>query len=215
MAVYNLEDRGVEIKDDNTPVTLADLRSNKAIEYILGSSNIPIVSEESKHVAYEERKTWKRLWMVDPLDGTKEFIKRNGQFTVNIALIENNYPILGVSFLPVHGWLYCGFNGMSLKYELKDWMNYDDNEFLNHASSINLPSIENSTPLVAASISHDSLGNEQFINILKKIIPNLKVERIGSSLKLCLIAEGYANIYPRLGTTMDTYRSQQPGWIYH
>lgn len=106
LAVYNSSDFGVEVKADYSPLTIADKKSHDAIESILKETGLPILSEEGKSTPYEVRKNWKHFWLIDPLDGTKEFIKRNGEFTVNIALIENQKPILGVVTIPVTGEVY-------------------------------------------------------------------------------------------------------------
>jgi len=107
MKIY-AKDFEVELKSDNSPLTIADQNANTVINSYLIKTNIPIISEENKQAAFSERKDWKTCWMVDPLDGTKEFVKRNGEFTVNIALIENNQPILGVIYVPVTKILYYG-----------------------------------------------------------------------------------------------------------
>src|SRR5688572_8088891 len=112
LKVYNSNDFQTETKGDNSPLTLADKKAHHAIVQILQSSNLPILSEEGKSIPYDERKNWEYFWMVDPLDGTKEFIKRNGEFTVNIALIENQTPILGVVVVPVTGETYFAARGL-------------------------------------------------------------------------------------------------------
>jgi 3'(2'), 5'-bisphosphate nucleotidase len=203
MAVYHKADPGVRLKEDATPVTEADMRSNRVIECALGSTGIPIISEEGKDLSFSHRSGWNRFWLVDPLDGTKEFIKHNGQFTVNIALIENGIPTIGISFIPVKGWLYCGVNGLSYKYSLPDWQDADDSHFLSKASMVTLPYQSTSVATVVVSSSHPSSATARYIGSLEESYPGLKVEQVGSSLKLCLLAEGSANIYPRIGTTME------------
>lgn len=111
LEVYHNETTEVELKSDESPLTQADLRSNTAIMKWLEPSEHPVLSEEGKHLSYDERKHWSTLWIVDPLDGTKEFIKRNGEFTVNVALIESGSPVLGVVYVPVTGELYLGVKG--------------------------------------------------------------------------------------------------------
>src|SRR5688572_8213970 len=120
MEVYNSNDFQTEAKGDNSPLTLADRKAHQAIVSILQSSNLPILSEEGKNVPYEERKNWSTFWMVDPLDGTKEFIKRNGEFTVNIALIEKQIPILGVVTVPVMGEEYYAAKGIGAFLKVDD-----------------------------------------------------------------------------------------------
>ena len=109
LEVYNNETAQVQTKGDDSPLTQADTRAHHAIMKILEPTGIPVLSEEGKHLPFEERVNWSQLWIVDPLDGTKEFIKRNGEFTVNIALVENGRPILGVVYVPVTGELYLGW----------------------------------------------------------------------------------------------------------
>ena len=111
LEVYHNETTEVELKGDESPLTQADLRSNSAIMKWLEQSDHPVLSEEGKHLEYKERKQWSTLWIVDPLDGTKEFIKRNGEFTVNVALVKDGRPLLGVVYVPVTGELYLGING--------------------------------------------------------------------------------------------------------
>ena len=115
MKIYGQEFK-VFNKEDNSPLTIADQNANKVIEKLLNETNIPILSEEGKHADYDERKNWKQLWIVDPLDGTKEFVKRNGEFTVNIALVENGVPVMGVIYVPVKNWLYYGYSNGAFKF---------------------------------------------------------------------------------------------------
>ena len=119
LEIYHSGEFDVEIKGDNSPLTRADTASHNVIMSYLQSTDIPVLSEEGRDISYEERKDWKQLWIVDPIDGTKEFIKRNGEFTVNIALIENQKPLIGVIFVPVTGELYFSSKEMgALKYRL-------------------------------------------------------------------------------------------------
>jgi len=196
----------VEHKEDKSPLTLADTLANEVISKALKETQLPILSEEGKSINYEERKEWKSFWMVDPLDGTKEFIKRNGEFTVNIALIENNTPVMGVIFVPEKKILYFASH--------KDGSYRLDNVnpgIVNNISyswliseSKKLPFKKNEdTYKVVGSRSHMSEETVEFINTLKKDHKNIEIVSIGSSLKLCLVAEGIANIYPRFGPTYE------------
>ena len=115
LEVYNNEETQVEVKGDDSPLTQADTRAHKAIMSLLEPTGIPVLSEEGKHLPFNERSSWSRLWIVDPLDGTKEFIKRNGEFTVNIALVEQGRPIMGVVYVPVTGELYVGAGSKGAK----------------------------------------------------------------------------------------------------
>ena len=180
----------VEYKDDKSPLTQADLKSNEIICDALMKlyPHIPILSEENKMVSYEERKEWEYFWLIDPIDGTKEFIKKNGEFTVNIALIHKNRPVLGVVYAPAINEMYKAKKG--------------NGAFKNGKK---LPLIINDQPKeklsVVASKSHLSEETQQFIDNLNT--KNITQVSKGSSLKLCMVAEGIADIYPRLAPTME------------
>ena len=193
---YYTEDIHVTHKDDSSPLTKADLASNKIIMNALQQLDrtIPILSEESL-VEWKERKNWTKYWLVDPLDGTKEFIKQNGEFTVNIALIENNKPILGVIFTPVKFDLY---------FAQKNYGSYKINS---SSKLINLQEAEkifvanqSSIKRIIGSRSH---SNQTFDSWVNQNFPNSEIVQAGSSLKFCLIAEGAADIYPRFGPTSE------------
>jgi len=204
MEIYET-DFGVEFKADKSPLTLADKKAHAVISKDLEKTGLPVLSEEGREINYDKRKSWNRFWMVDPLDGTKEFVKRNGEFTVNIALIENRIPVLGVVYAPVLDVLYFGsvetgafmINNASKKMQENSVGNWKE-----IAVELPLQSKENVFKIVA-SRSHLSLETETFINDLKKTHPNAEIVSIGSSLKLCLIAEGNANVYPRFAPTME------------
>ena len=198
----------VETKDDNTPVTLADKAASKSILHVLASTNLPTISEEETILDYETRKNWQHVWIVDPLDGTKEFVKRNGEFTVNIALIENKQPVIGVIFSPITKQLYFAMiNYGSFKVAVqKVFENSNQTTFVDSllSNAIKLPSQKlpkNYT--VVASRSHLSREINQHIEKLKNTYGEVEVINIGSSIKQCLVAEGKAHEYLRLGTTME------------
>jgi len=189
MKIYN-KDFTVEYKDDKSPLTEADTKANEIICTALVElyPNIPIMSEENKQTEYSVRKNWEYYWCIDPIDGTKEFIKKNNEFTVNIALIHKDTPILGVVYAPAIDEMY--------------WAKKDEGAYKNNQK---LPLHINSRPekklSVVASKSHLSKETQEFID-------NLETEMIeqvskGSSLKLCMVAEGIADIYPRLAPTME------------
>lgn len=195
----------VELKDDHSPLTLADKRSNEILyNGLLKIGGLPVLSEEMKQVPYDERKSWKNFWLVDPLDGTKEFVKRNGEFTVNIALIENGMPVFGLIYVPVIGKIYYAEKGQG-SYSLYAPANIPDsyNEII--ALSKRLP-IEHGKPgeyTVAASRSHMSQKTEAYITGEKAKHSLVNIVSAGSSLKFCLVAEGKADAYPRFGPTME------------
>lgn len=178
-------------KDDKSPLTDADLAAHNTI--IKGLStltpDIPVLSEESAKLPFEERQKWQTYWLVDPLDGTREFIKRNGEFTVNIALIDNHKSIIGVIHVPVLNVDYFAWqSGGSFKCEADD-----------KPKAINVKKLDNNTLIVAGSRSH---GSEQMQAYMKNL-GNTQLLSMGSSLKFCLIAEGRADLYPRLGLTSE------------
>ena len=193
---YYNEDIHVTHKDDSSPLTKADLASNKIIINALKQLDrtIPILSEESL-VEWNERKNWTKYWLVDPLDGTKEFIKKNGEFTVNIALIENNTPILGVIYTPVKFDLY---------FAQKNYGSYKINsssKLLNLQEAIKIfVANQSSVKRIIGSRSH---SNQSFDSWVNQNFPNSEIVQAGSSLKFCLIAEGAADIYPRFGPTSE------------
>ncbi len=189
--IYNQSDIEVDLKADQSPITQADIASHNIIVNNLRNltPEIPILSEESSNVEFHERSEWELYWLIDPLDGTKEFLKRNGEFTVNIALIENNTPILGVIFVPVTNEIYWGSKKFGSYYSL-DGESY---EKLSVSDSLS------DTLKIVASRSH---ANEEMETLLNSI-DNFELLSKGSSLKFCLIASGKADIYPRFGLTSE------------
>ncbi|MEG1904727.1 MAG: 3'(2'),5'-bisphosphate nucleotidase CysQ [Bacteroidales bacterium] len=197
-------DFGIERKSDNSPLTIADKISNEIIMRYLEQTDIPVLSEEGKLLSYEERKDWNSLWIVDPLDGTKEFIKKNGEFTVNIALVTEGIPQLGVIYLPVKRILYFGSKETgSFKMEIpeKDPINY---AIANMADAVRLPQLDENRPYrIVASRSHCSDETKSFIETLEKEHGTVELVSSGSSIKICMVAEGSADIYPRFAPTME------------
>lgn len=201
MQVYN-SDFEVEKKSDNSPLTIADTNCNQVIEQFLKETNFPILSEEGASINFAERKKWKYSWLVDPLDGTKEFIKRNGEFTVNIAMIFGGEPIMGVIYVPVKQHLYFAMEGLgSYKMISKSLVKNLDDLVL---SATRLP-IKNNRDnyVIVGSRSHMSKETELFFKEKKKQFGNVEVLAVGSSLKLCMVAEGRADVYPRYAPTME------------
>lgn len=201
LKVYNTN-FAVERKDDNSPLTQADRNANAVINNGLKHTQIPIISEENRQLDYEERKGWQRCWIVDPLDGTKEFIKRNGEFTVNIALVENEIPVLGVIYVPVTKELY--FTAVDGKTSKKTTLSSEGESveaILGNAKEIK-PREASSRITVVGSRSHLNEETKNFIADLEKRNQVALVSK-GSSLKFCLVAEGLADIYPRYAPTME------------
>jgi len=201
LEVYDT-DFDVENKEDNSPLTEADKRAHNVIMQTLSKTDIPVLSEEGRMIDYKERSGWNHLWIVDPLDGTKEFVKRNGEFTVNIALVENGTPILGVIYVPVKNILYFGAVGIG-SHKVNDCkQGVDLDTYINLA--IKLPKPDNgSTYKVVGSRSHMSPETESFISELEAKHDKVEVVSMGSSLKICLVAEGEAQVYPRFAPTME------------
>lgn len=191
LRIYGEDDFAVEIKGDDSPLTAADLASQRVIVAGLSAvtPEIPVISEESKNAPYDERAEWSLCWLVDPLDGTKEFVKRNGEFTVNIALLHEGLPILGVVYAPVLDRTYSGI------YEQGAWRS----DGAGGPQPIRAGGTGEETLVVVASRSHPSPELASFLGAL----PAHRLTSMGSSLKLCLVAEGAADLYPRLGPTME------------
>ena len=202
MKVYDSE-FSVEHKDDKSPLTLADKNCNEVIESFLKNTNIPILSEEGAKIPYSERKDWEYSWLVDPLDGTKEFIKRNGEFTVNIALIHEGNPVMGVIYVPVKEDLYFALDGMGSYKKSSCVDTIDDLENL-ISLSCSLPiKSERDSYIVVGSRSHMTKETKEYFNLMQMEKQEVRVLAIGSSLKICMVAEGRADSYPRYAPTME------------
>ncbi|OGW14903.1 MAG: hypothetical protein A2035_02305 [Nitrospirae bacterium GWA2_42_11] len=218
--VYN-KDFDITYKDDLSPLTIADKQSNKIIEMGLYSQHLgrlPILSEEGRAITYDERKGWEIFWLIDPLDGTKEFIKRNGEFTVNIALIQKNKPILGVVYIPAKDVSYFAADGLGA-YKLEDSEiiedafskgTWEDGELLRTVINRSTKLLVNKTTnepaeciKIVGSSSHATKEQEEFLENIKKKFTKVEFKSAGSSLKFCFVAEGLADIYPRFGPTME------------
>ena len=227
LEVYRSSDFKIEEKADKSPLTLADRRSHEKIVQRLGDSGIPILSEEGKDIPYTERKRWETYWLIDPLDGTKEFIKKNGEFTVNLALIRNRKPAGEVIYVPDKDILYFALKDQG-SYKIDSWniiksLEADLDEPLKSqtagsdtkniaeafdsliARSIKLPVTGMATRpfTIIGSRSHGSPELETFVEEKRQEHGEVEFISAGSSLKLCLVAEGKADIYPRTGPTME------------
>lgn len=203
LEVYESE-FAVEHKDDKSPLTLADKRGHEEIMQVLESTGMPVLSEEGRSIPYDERSQWPMFWMVDPLDGTKEFVKRNGEFTVNIALIEGGTPVLGVIYVPVKQVLYFGHKEFGA-YKQQNVETYGKLSAYQRAEiAERLPAESKDRDYtIVASRSHMSADTEAFIEERRAEHGNLELTSIGSSLKICLVAEGSADVYPRYAPTME------------
>lgn len=195
-------DFNIETKDDNSPLTQADKNANGVINTYLKATNIPIISEENRQLDFSERQTWDRCWIVDPLDGTKEFIKRNGEFTVNIALVENGNPVLGVIYVPVSKELYfTSGDGKTAKKIVLSSEETSPEIIFENSEEIH-PSKPASKIKIVGSRSHLNEATKNFISEIEQD-NNVEIVSKGSSLKFCLLAEGLAHIYPRFAPTME------------
>ena len=207
MKIYNT-DFEVDYKADESPLTEADQASHNIIVRALGElePDTPILSEEGNHQSYEERSQWSEFWLIDPLDGTKEFVKKNGEFTVNIAKITNGHPATGIIYAPVLDTMYYGdkeqgaFKMTQFSEKAGKLANLE--EFRNEAQAMPI-SQSSSQVKVVASRSHMSEETKAFIQEIKDQGRDVETLSAGSSLKLCLVAEGSAQYYPRYAPTME------------
>lgn len=207
MKVYeNSDDYDIELKRDNTPLTIADRLAHNKIKEMLGETRIPILSEEGREMLYEERKNWDMFWLIDPLDGTIEFIKRNNEFTVNIALMSENECIGAVVYVPYLQKMYIAEQGAGawLINNIAPSNNacYSKEDILDKAKSLPLNDSEHDRFRVAVSRSHQTRETKEYIEKMAATHPNIEVVEQGSSYKFCLMAEGEIDYYPR---TTETY----------
>ncbi len=191
MQIYQQDDFGTTYKDDHSPLTAADLAAHRLIVDALEkrSPEHPVLTEESTAIPYTLRQKWESYWLIDPLDGTKEFIKRSDEFTVNIALIRNQQPIMGVVYAPALDLTYYAMEGLGAFKQKGD----------DEATAIAVSDYHNHRLHIAVSRLHGGAGLTAFL----EQIPAHDLVRMGSSLKICLVAEGAADLYPRLGRTME------------
>ena len=204
MKVYAKESFNTILKADKSPLTEADHLAHRIISEHLETTGIPILSEEGRDISWNERKDWETFWLVDPLDGTKEFVQRNGEFTVNIALVRKDRPVLGIIYAPNDDLMYAAESSLGAwritEYSAK-----------NIQTPVSLFEVAEKLPLpvtrehfaIVASRTHSNEETQSFIQSTQKDHPGLKIVSRGSALKFCLVAEGTADIYPRLGPTME------------
>lgn len=195
LQVYGDEDFGVQTKSDDSPLTRADLAAHNIIVEGLQkrAPGIPVLSEESDAISFAERSSWDQYFLVDPLDGTKEFINRNGEFTVNIALIEKGVPMRGVVFVPVKDVMYTGDQHEGIATVTRE----------GETGSIQVRKLDRASLTVVASRRHGGEALEACLSVLRENFASIDTTNMGSSLKLCLIAEGEADLYPRLAPTSE------------
>ena len=194
--IYNEDDHGVEIKADDSPLTRADLAAHRIIvkELTRAMPEVPVLSEESTGITWNERSKWDRYFLVDPLDGTKEFINRNGEFTVNIALVDNGVPVQGAVFVPVKDVLYLGDQRAGVATVERE----------GNVKAIHCRALDRNNPLtIVASRRHGGEALTRCLEVLQQHFDDIDTTNMGSSLKLCLVAEGKADLYPRLAPTSE------------
>lgn len=203
--VYNSPDFGIEQKEDDSPLTKADSASHEIIAKLLAVTEVPVLSEEdAKNHSYADRSSWNQCWIVDPLDGTKEFIKRNGEFTVNIALVENGFPVMGVIYVPVTDELY--FSNGANSFKLEKASHHIPAAIADGAlKQIKTMPVQDfpKTFTMVGSRSHSSPETEAFVKEMEAKHGAVDFVAAGSSLKFCLLAEGKAHSYPRFAPTME------------
>jgi 3'(2'), 5'-bisphosphate nucleotidase len=211
--VYDSADMQVEEKADHSPLTLADRRAHEIIKTAIDVFGIPVLSEEGRSVAFAQRRQWHRMWIVDPLDGTKEFIKRNGEFTVNIALAEAGIPTLGVIFVPVADSLYFADlkqGAFKLNGCRKAGIDGDEADaggclaaLIEKAQRLPLKRDKERPFTIMGSRSHATPELEAYVKAMRRKYGEVDFISAGSALKICRVAEGRADVYPRLGPTME------------
>ena len=208
MKIYkNSDDYDISLKSDHTPITIADRMAHNAIKEALGETRIPILSEEGREMRYEERRNWELFWLVDPLDGTLEFIKGNNEFTVNIALMLNNICISAVVYVPYHHKMYIAERGYGawvmsdVAPDEKACYTYSD--IHSNIRQLPLPEASHTNYRVAVSRSHQTPETHEHIDLLRIEHPDLEVVEQGSSYKFCLLAEGSVDYYIRTTTTSE------------
>lgn len=200
MEIYKSDNFDIEIKSDNSPISKADKAAHITIKSYLEKFTFPILSEEGLEIPYDYRKNWNRFWMVDPIDGTKEFLKRNGEFTVNIALIENKKPILGIVYAPALKDLYFAEEKIGA-FKMNNIITFKDtleSELIDLSKSF-YPKIYT----LVVSKSHMNQETQLFVEQKENELGEIRKASFGSSLKLCKVAEGNAHCYPRFGPTME------------
>lgn len=208
MEVYNSDEEcDVDIKSDNTPITNADRAAHTAIKEALGATRIPILSEEGREMLYEERKNWEMFWLVDPLDGTVEFINHNNEFTVNIALMNEGRAILGVIYVPCLEKLYLASSGdgatITVGVAPDAYANYTYDQICADRTPLPLGASLHSTPRMAISRSHITPETYIYIDKLKESYADLEVVEQGSSYKFAMLAEGVVDLYVRTSATSE------------
>lgn len=209
MKVYSAQgdEYDIKVKSDNTPLIIADRLAHNKIKEVLGETRIPILSEEGREILYEERKNWEMFWLIDPLDGTIEFIKGNNEFTVNIALMVENECVGAIVYVPYLGKAYFaeqGCGAMLLEgIEPNESANYTNRDIRTQAQALPLKTTSHDNFRIAVSRSHQTTETAEYIAKMQEIHHDIEVIEQGSSYKFCLMAEGAIDYYPRTTTTYE------------
>ncbi|MDR1340702.1 MAG: 3'(2'),5'-bisphosphate nucleotidase CysQ, partial [Prevotellaceae bacterium] len=205
LEIFNAEDFQVSMKSDNSPLSSADREAHEIIKHLLLNSRIPILSEEGRDMQFEERKAWDILWIVDPLDGTRQFIQKREEFTVNIALVVGGNPLFGVVYAPAIGDMYFGIKDMgSFKITIgdRDLLSCSLQQIILESKKLDPSSKTNGKYTILASYNHVNRETLEYIAEMRKTYPDVEVKKVGSSLKMCMLADGIGDVYVRY---TDTY----------
>lgn len=205
LKVYKKDDVGVQVKSDKTPVTEADFAAHRVLVEGLRAftPELPVLSEESVHIPWSQRQTWDTYWLVDPLDGTKEFVKKNDDFTVNVALIRDGVSVMGVIYAPVYDLTYWAAQGLGA-FKTGEQSDVPIQVSPRKMPRRDDPASTTTRPLtIIVSRSHIRGANARFMSDMEQIYREPNLLRVGSSLKLCMIADGQADVYPRMGPTSE------------
>ena len=208
MKVYrNRDDYDITVKSDNTPLTMADRLAHNKIKEVLGETRIPILSEEGREMLYDERRNWELFWLVDPLDGTVEFIKGNNEFTVNIALMADNECVCSVVYVPYLAKAYVAERGLGARLltgiEPTEEALYTYDELRLSSTTLPLAAAAHEGFRIAVSRSHQTEETQRYIDLMRERHANIEVIEQGSSYKFCLLAEGIIDYYPRTTYTYE------------
>jgi 3'(2'), 5'-bisphosphate nucleotidase len=205
LEIFNAEDFQVSMKSDNSPLSSADKEAHEIIKHLLLNSRIPILSEEGRDMQFEERKSWDILWIVDPLDGTRQFIQKREEFTVNIALVVGGNPLFGVVYAPAIGDMYFGIKDMGsfkIAIENRDLQTYSFRQIITESKKLDPSSKTTGKYTILASYNHVNKETLEYIANMRKTYPDVEVKKVGSSLKMCMLADGIGDVYVRY---TDTY----------
>jgi 3'(2'), 5'-bisphosphate nucleotidase len=206
LEIFNTEDFQVSMKSDNSPLSSADKEAHEIIKQQLLNSRIPILSEEGRDMQFEERKSWDILWIVDPLDGTRQFIQKRNEFTVNIALVVSGNPLFGVVYAPAIGDIYLGIKDIgAFKIHVgdRDLLSCSFQQIIAESKKLDPSSKTTDKYTILASYHHVNKETLEYIEKIRKIYPEAEVKKIGSSLKMCMLADGTGDVYVRHSDTYE------------